>query len=166
MKFAPFSLLVIGLLLAARGSHPTAVTPVTASRNAGPAATTTVPKKPVKFVEVDLNLQRLYAYEGDKKVMDFPVSTGRKGMETPDGEFQVLEKQVVGKALKKYGGGKLPHAQRIHGHVLIHGYASVPSYPASHGCVRMKPDDAKKLFGWTEVGTRVYVYTGVSDCLL
>jgi lipoprotein-anchoring transpeptidase ErfK/SrfK len=118
-----------------------------------------------KFVVVDLQAQRLYAFQDLNKVMEFPVSTGRKGMETPQGEFQIQQKQVEGKALPKYGGDVLPYAQRLQGHVLIHGYKSVPSYPASHGCIRMRPADAKRLFSWTKIGTPVYVQDRVPDCL-
>lgn len=121
---------------------------------------------PSKHVVIDLTDQKLYAYENLQKVMEFHISTGRKGMETPLGEFFIQQKQVQGRALKKYGGAKLPYAQRLRGHILIHGYKSVPRYPDSHGCIRMRPADAKTLFNWTRIGTPVTLTKGAGDCLL
>jgi N-acetylmuramoyl-L-alanine amidase len=40
----------------------------------------------------------------------------------------------------------------------IHGSASVPAYPASHGCVRMSNSDADWLFPLIPVGTPVTLY--------
>ena len=40
----------------------------------------------------------------------------------------------------------------------IHGYKSVPVYPASHGCLRMPIADAKSIFGWIKLGDRIDVY--------
>jgi lipoprotein-anchoring transpeptidase ErfK/SrfK len=41
----------------------------------------------------------------------------------------------------------------------IHGYPSVPPWPASHGCVRIPMWQAPRLFSRWDVGTTVYVYT-------
>lgn len=123
-------------------------------------------EKPVKYVVIDLKAQRLYAFEGLDKVMEFRVSTGAASTPTPVGSFRVKQKQIEGKALPKYGGDKLPYAQRLIGHILIHSYKSVPDYPASHGCIRMKKADARRLFGWTNLGTRVEVVAESDDCLL
>lgn len=121
---------------------------------------------PIKYVLVDLSKQRLYAFEGLDKVMEFRVSTGATSTPTPVGSFQIKDKQLMGKALPKYGGDKLPFAQRLRGHILIHSYKSVPDYPASHGCIRMLKNDARRLYNWTRVGTRVEVVAKSDDCLL
>ena len=121
---------------------------------------------PVKLVLIDLKAQRLYAFEDLDKVMEFRVSTGALATPTPTGSFSIKQKQVEGKALPKYGGDKLPYAQRLNGHILIHSYKSVPDYPASHGCIRMRKADARRLFGWTKLGTRVEVVASSDGCLL
>ena len=41
----------------------------------------------------------------------------------------------------------------------IHGYAEVPSYAASHGCLRIPIPNAPAVFGWVQVGYPVDVYT-------
>jgi lipoprotein-anchoring transpeptidase ErfK/SrfK len=40
----------------------------------------------------------------------------------------------------------------------IHGYASVPTYPASHGCVRSPIPDARFIYNWVRLGMSIYVY--------
>jgi lipoprotein-anchoring transpeptidase ErfK/SrfK len=40
----------------------------------------------------------------------------------------------------------------------IHGYASVPVYPASHGCLRVPVAEALSIFRWLAYGDRVDVY--------
>jgi lipoprotein-anchoring transpeptidase ErfK/SrfK len=46
----------------------------------------------------------------------------------------------------------------FHGNFAIHGYYSVPVYPASHGCVRVPMWLADWLYDRSFVGERVYVY--------
>ena len=40
----------------------------------------------------------------------------------------------------------------------IHGYAEVPTYAASHGCLRMPIPDAPSVYAWVQIGTPVDVY--------
>src|SRR3972149_9046274 len=44
-----------------------------------------------KHISIDLSKQRLYAYEGEKLVYEFPVSTGKWGR-TPTGEYKIWVK--------------------------------------------------------------------------
>ena len=46
----------------------------------------------------------------------------------------------------------------FHTHYAIHGFPSVPAYPASHGCVRIPIWIADWLYQQSPVGERVYVY--------
>lgn len=46
----------------------------------------------------------------------------------------------------------------FHGNFAIHGWADVPRYPASHGCVRVPIWAADWLYDRSPVGERVYVY--------
>ena len=46
----------------------------------------------------------------------------------------------------------------FHGNFAIHGYSSVPVWPASHGCVRVPMWLADWLYDQSPVGERVYVY--------
>ena len=40
----------------------------------------------------------------------------------------------------------------------IHGYQSVPTYPASHGCLRNPIPDSKHIYDWVDIGDPIYVY--------
>ena len=44
------------------------------------------------------------------------------------------------------------------GGYAIHGYASVPTFPASHGCVRVPVPNARSIYDWLRIGDRVDVY--------
>jgi lipoprotein-anchoring transpeptidase ErfK/SrfK len=44
------------------------------------------------------------------------------------------------------------------GGYAIHGYASVPVFPASHGCLRVPVPDAVPICRWVAMGDRVDVY--------
>ena len=49
---------------------------------------------------------------------------------------------------------------QINGNVFIHGFSSVPNYPASHGCIRMpltNGNPAKFFYEWVQSGTPVSV---------
>ena len=112
-----------------------------------------------KWVEVSLAQQLLSAYEGRKKVLVAPVSTGRRWMETPVGEFQVNRKCPS----KHMGDGGLTsniHAYELLGvpwtsfftttGVALHGTFWHDNFglPMSQGCVNLRSEDAKWLFRW------------------
>jgi lipoprotein-anchoring transpeptidase ErfK/SrfK len=40
----------------------------------------------------------------------------------------------------------------------IHGYHEVPTYAASHGCIRVPIPDAASIYNWISLGDRIYVY--------
>jgi N-acetylmuramoyl-L-alanine amidase len=42
--------------------------------------------------------------------------------------------------------------------IAIHGYPNVPTYPASHGCVRTQLRDQDAIYPFLGVGSRVYIY--------
>lgn len=121
-----------------------------------------------KKITVDLSSQRLYAYEGDTVVMDFPVSTG-KWNHTPTGTFNIWVKL---RYTKMEGGAKGtgtyyylpnvpytmfysgPNASKSDGY-SIHGAYWHDNFgqPMSHGCVNMKIADAGQVFAWADPTT-------------
>jgi peptidoglycan hydrolase-like protein with peptidoglycan-binding domain len=54
-------------------------------------------------------------------------------------------------------GGKVDSNYFIRGYA-IHGYAEVPTYAASHGCLRVPIPNALAIYGWVQYGTPVDVY--------
>ena len=121
------------------------------------------PEPPEQKIVVDLKTQTLVAYSGHEKVYGFNCSTGRNGA-TPKGEFSVRQKARYNRALPKYGSVPIPFSLRLdivvkgRRHLIaIHAHNSVPRYPASHGCIRLRHADAKKLFDWAVVGIPVSI---------
>ena len=45
------------------------------------------------------------------------------------------------------------------GGYAIHGYADVPNYPASHGCLRVPIPNARQIYDWVQIGDPIFVYT-------
>ena len=111
----------------------------------------------VTRVVVSLADQMAYAYDGDELVGAASVSTARKGYITPTGIFEVLGKDRDYRS-KKFDDAPMPYAQRIDEYgIAMHGGEPIPGYPASHGCIRLPTKFAARLFGATDVGTRVYI---------
>jgi hypothetical protein len=80
-----------------------------------------------------------------------PVSTGTTG-NTPVGLWHVYSK-VPG-----YNAKEMYYSSFFIGGFAIHGYHSVPYYPASHGCVRIPIWVAPRVYSLLDYGTAVYVY--------
>lgn len=112
-----------------------------------------------KRVEISLSKQLLRAWQGPYLVLENPVSTGRRGFTTPRGQFVARTRERM-RYSRLYHNSPMPYSVQINGHIFIHGYKSVPRYPASHGCIRMPmwgENAAKLFFEWVEVGTPVSV---------
>ncbi len=110
---------------------------------------------PGTHLEVSKSLQILMIVSDGEVVAYFPVSSGAGGI-TPAGNFSVLWKAPS--TTTWLGSAILFRTMTIHGNVAIHGYPSVPTYPASHGCVRVPIWIADWLYQQTPVGEKVYVY--------
>ncbi len=119
-----------------------------------------------KWIEVNLGQQRVYAWEGNNRVMNFLVSTG-KWAPTPVGDYKVWIK-LANTTMK--GGSKalgtyyyLPNVPCVM--YFYKGYGLHGTYwhnnfgtPMSHGCVNLKTDDACQLYNWASVGTKVSIH--------
>lgn len=116
-----------------------------------------------KRIEVDLSHQKVYAYEGNTKVYEFVVSTGKWGR-TPTGEFTIWTKvkstlmsggnRAIGTYyylpnvpwVMFFAGGSVAKSAgfSLHGTYWHHNFG----HPMSHGCINMEIADAKTLFDW------------------
>jgi lipoprotein-anchoring transpeptidase ErfK/SrfK len=117
-------------------------------------------------VEINLTRQRLFVVDDSGRVVKtLPVSSGsgkwftsegrRRRAITPRGEFTVYRK-IAG--WHKSPLGMLYYPNYIVEGVAIHGSRSVPSRPASHGCIRIPISAAKEFSDMTPIGTIVLVY--------
>ena len=111
---------------------------------------------PLQIV-VSRDQQSLVVYDGDTVVATSNVSTGKVGHSTPTGIFSILEKRRFHKS-NIYSNAPMPFMQRLTwSGIALHASNHVPSYPASHGCVRMPDTFAKQLFKMTGRGLHVLI---------
>ena len=110
---------------------------------------------PARLV-IGLSDQRVYLYRGDTLVAASTISSGVPERATPTGIFEVLDKRKFHRSIK-YDNAPMPHMQRIDKYgIALHG-GHLPGHPASHGCIRLPPQFAAKLFGMTQLGTPVLI---------
>lgn len=140
--------------------------------SANPNAMETRPKaREVGYahIEVDLERQVLLVVNDDGGVRVLPVSTGNDKpfvadgqtsvAYTPRGRFLVYDKGI---GWETGPLGSVYYANYISGGVAIHGFRTVPTEPASHGCIRIPMFAARAVSKLMPVGTIVLVYDKVS----
>jgi N-acetylmuramoyl-L-alanine amidase len=120
-------------------------------------------------VEVDLDRQVLMIVNDKGDVRVLPVSTGNDEQffadgqtsiaYTPRGRFLVYDKGI---GWETGPLGSVYYANYISGGVAIHGFRTVPTQPASHGCIRIPMFAARAVSKLMPVGTIVLVYDNVS----
>jgi len=115
-----------------------------------------------KAIVILLDRQFLGAYENGRIVASHPISTGRPGYETPEGLYKVTKKDEAHKSSvypeETNGGWPMPFALRFRGSEYWIHEGELKGHADSHGCVRMMPGEAKKLFDWADIGTPVRVF--------
>ncbi len=119
-----------------------------------------------KEIVVDLSLQKAYAYQDGEVVFEGRISSGKRGHETPTGNFAVLEKKrrhISNLWPKPGGGATMNYMLRLTRDGIAMHLGYVPNYPASHGCIRMKNGFAQRMFKWAEVGTPVTIEGDASE---
>jgi PKD repeat protein len=102
------------------------------------------------YIEVSKSKQVLFVVRGGRVAKAVHVSTGATG-NTPLGTWQVYRKVPGWDWVLWYP------LYFLRG-FAIHGYPSVPAYPASHGCVRVPMWIAPQLYGQHGYGTTVSIY--------
>lgn len=115
---------------------------------------------PAGYVEISLQHQELRAWQGSRLIMETPVSSGAPGHATPLGSFTAGPIKQKDKASSIYEDAPMPWSVQVKGDYFIHGSSSVPSYPASHGCIRMPltgRNAAEYFFGWVQIGTEIKI---------
>jgi L,D-transpeptidase-like protein/putative peptidoglycan binding protein len=116
-----------------------------------------VRREPGKRVELLLDRQVALAIVDDRVERVFHVSSGSGGR-TPAGSFRVYRKERMSWSVPF--SVWMPWASYFTGGIAFHEYSYVPSYPASHGCVRMMARDAPLMYAFATSGTPVDVIQG------
>ena len=116
----------------------------------------------VNRIIIDLTDQLAFAYADDELVGVSTISSGTEDNPTPTGIFPILEKKRMHRSIK-YDNAPMPFMQRLDQFgIALHG-GHLPGYPASHGCIRLPPAFAAKLFAATNVGTTVMIGAEADD---
>jgi hypothetical protein len=102
--------------------------------------------------EVDISRQILVIIEnGDNVSETYHVSTGAPSTPTVRGHFEFQWKQPG------YNNVGMYYSTYFYGGYAVHGYHSVPTYNASHGCVRVPIPDAYHIYRQLELGEDIFV---------
>jgi lipoprotein-anchoring transpeptidase ErfK/SrfK len=191
-----FGLLSVAVLLPSLSAEVEAKNPQTKNPNqqqlqqsspaTGNEPATTLDSRPVKAAPVDtfkpranevhlllkVGERKVYVYRGEKLLNTYPVAVGKKGWETPTGNWTVMILQKnPGWTNFKTGevmppGPDNPLGERWIGfwtdgkdEIGFHGTTNLASIgkAASHGCVRMSNKDVKVLYKLVRIGTVVRV---------
>jgi lipoprotein-anchoring transpeptidase ErfK/SrfK len=107
-------------------------------------------------VVISLSDQLAYLYRGETLMAVAAISSGEPGRDTPTGIFSVLNKKTMHRS-KKYDNAPMPFAQFIDQYGVALHAGHNPGHPASHGCVRLPPKFAAKLYKMTTLGTPVLI---------
>jgi hypothetical protein len=119
------------------------------------------PKGPV-LVYVDLTRQRATVYRNGVRIGVSTISSGKPGYETPTGVFTILEKDIDHRS-RTYDNAPMPYQQRLTWMGVAMHAGNLPGTPASHGCVRLPMEFAKRLFTVTPMGGTVVIAGGHTD---
>jgi hypothetical protein len=111
------------------------------------------------ILAVSVNKQQVKVYDANGLFTQASVSTGMKDHATPMGVFSVIQKQKYHRS-NIYSGAPMPFMQRITWSGIALHAGALPGYPASHGCIRMPPGFAVKMYGLTRMGARVIITPG------
>ncbi len=113
-------------------------------------------KGPARRIEVYRDKGVALLIEKDKVRRAIHVSSGAPATPTPAGRFEVFRKELRSWSVPFQVW--LPLASYFNQGIAFHEYPDVPSYPASHGCVRVPVPEAHAVYDFAAIGTAVLVY--------
>jgi lipoprotein-anchoring transpeptidase ErfK/SrfK len=113
-------------------------------------------------VWIDISRQTMTVSVDGWNYANWRVSTARRGYWTPRGSFQpyLLKRMHYS---RKYDNSPMPHSIFFRGGYAIHGTYYVRSLgrPVSHGCVRLAPANAARLYSLVQQygkgGTQIFI---------
>jgi lipoprotein-anchoring transpeptidase ErfK/SrfK len=114
-----------------------------------------------RWIDVDLQRQTVYAYDGTSLVKSFLASSGTAQYPTVTGQFHIyikyLFKNMTGPG---YFLPDVPFTMFFYQSYALHGTYWHHNFgtPMSHGCVNLSTPDSEWIYGWASVGTLVNVH--------
>lgn len=100
---------------------------------------------------VSISQQTMEVLVDGQPAFEWKVSTGRKGYRTPTGSYKPIRMHKMWYS-KKYDNAPMPHSVFFNGGYAVHATDAVKRLgkPASHGCVRLHPDNASDFYRLVE----------------
>lgn len=126
------------------------------------------PPPPSLVVDIDLTAQRMSVSERGQLKHTWPISSGRAGYNTPTGTFRPTWMAKMWYS-RQYDDAPMPHSVFFNGGIAVHGTQHVRSLgrPASHGCIRLAPANAARLYALVsshgKAMTRIKVFGTARD---
>ena len=127
-----------------------------------------------KAFHISIAKQEASLVENGSIIARYPISSGKWETPTPTGQFQIHRKQTL-RVSSQAVPYRMPHYMAFT-KSQSHGFHALPylgnkatnsdywyealdhiGTPASHGCVRLLPENAETVYEWIEVGTPVYI---------
>jgi hypothetical protein len=105
-----------------------------------------------EHAEVSLDKQVLVLTKGDKPFAIYPVSTGKPSTPTITGHYSFYRQEPG------YNNEGMYYSFYWHNGYAVHGYAEVPNYAASHGCVRTFIADQPRIYEQLHYGESIFVF--------
>ena len=115
-------------------------------------------------VRISKSEQVMRVYVGERLTYSWKVSTAAKGYKTPLGNYSIKRMHTLWHS-RKYNMAPMPHALFFTEGWAVHGTTSVGALgrPASHGCIRLHPQNARTLFrlvsSYGRATTRIVITT-------
>ncbi len=105
-----------------------------------------------EHLEAPLSKQVLVFAKGDKPFAVYPVSSGKSSTPTVTGHFTFIRQEPG------YNSHGMYYSFYFDGGYAVHGYESVPDYPASHGCIRTFIADQPEIYERINFGESIFVF--------
>lgn len=102
-------------------------------------------------IDVDLTSQTMHVQSASGASYTWAISSGKAGHATPRGVYRPRALYAMVHSAK-YNNAPMPHSIFFRGQYAIHGTGAVGRLgsPASHGCIRLSPAAAAKLFAMVQ----------------
>lgn len=107
------------------------------------------------LIDVNLASQTMTVWRDGNVVLTTHVSTGKPSTPTPPGRYAIYSMQG---GWVRTENGSVYKPLWFRGNYGVHGFGSVPSYPASHGCVRVPIAVQDRVYAIAYVGMPVWVH--------
>lgn len=105
-----------------------------------------------EHLEAPLSKQVLVFAKGDEPFAVYPISSGKSSTPTVTGHFSFIRQEPG------YNSHGMYYSFYFYGGYAVHGYESVPDYPASHGCIRTFIADQPEIYERINYGESIFVF--------